>query len=93
MVTVWLVDTEAAWALNTAVVEPAPTVTEAGSVNNAGLLAANATRAPPIGAAADSVTLQLVLAPEATFVGEHPTFETASAGATRLIVALPVLPL
>ncbi|MGO9256248.1 MAG: hypothetical protein ACLQU1_08105 [Bryobacteraceae bacterium] len=77
MVTVCLVDIEAAVALNTAVVELAPTATEAGStVNNAGLLAVNVTTTPPAGAAADSVTVQLVLVPEDSVVGEHVTLET-----------------
>ena len=57
-------------ALNVAVVAPAATVTEDGTVNK-GLLADSATTALPEGAGADNVTVQVEVEPEVRVVGEH----------------------
>jgi hypothetical protein len=73
----------AAIALKVEVVDPAATVTEAGTESNM-LLLDNATLDPPAGAVWVSVTVQ-VLAPLCPkLVGLHATPET-STGATRLI--------
>lgn len=60
--------TEPAVAVNVAVVALAATVTEAGVVR-AVLLSEIVTTEPPDGAAADNVTVQVVVAPEPRLVG------------------------
>ncbi len=62
--------TEPAWASNVAVVAPERTVTDVGTVR-AGLLADRVTVVPPLGAAAESATVQVDLAPDAMLVGVH----------------------
>jgi hypothetical protein len=76
----------AAVALNVAVVAPTATVTEAGTVSKA-LLLASVTVEPPAGAVCVRVTVQplTVLCPR--LAGLHTTPDT-STGASRLIVAV-----
>src|SRR5580704_9428330 len=76
----------AAVALNVAVVAPAPTVTEAGTVSEA-LLLASVTLEPPVGAVCVSVTVHVLTALCPRLVGLQATLET-STGAKRLIVAV-----
>lgn len=75
-----------------AVVAVAGTVTEAGSVRTLGIAPAMATEAPPVGAALVNVTVQLVLALEAS-VGAAHCKEEISGGATREMDALLEEPL
>ena len=74
-VTAWLALTLPAVAVKVAVVEPAATVTDAGTVR-AALLTETATVAPPVGAAIESVAVQVEVDPEATLAGEHCRAET-----------------
>ena len=69
-----------------AVEELAGTVTEAGAVT-AGLLPESDTAAPPFGARAERVTVQVALAPALRFVGLQARVET-TADATRFKVAV-----
>jgi hypothetical protein len=78
-------------ALKLAVVAAAATVTDAGTVK-AGLLLDRVTAAPPAGAAAVRVTVHVLVAFDPRLEGAQVSDDT-STGATRLIVALPVLPL
>src|SRR5437868_9458498 len=55
--------------VNLAVVAPAATVTDAGTVAALRLLLVNATTAPPAGAAALSVTVPMLFAPPVTVAG------------------------
>jgi len=55
--------------LNVAVVAPAATVTDAGTVAALVLLLVNATTAPPAGAAALSVTVPVLFAPPVSVAG------------------------
>ena len=64
-----------------AVVAPAATVIEVGTVN-AVLLAETATLEPPVGAACDNVTAQVALPPEMTVVGVHCRVVTVTGGVT-----------
>jgi hypothetical protein len=73
-------------ALNVAVVVPAATVTDAAT-GSTGLLLDRATEAPPVGAAVESVTVQLVAEPEFRLLGLQLSDETRAA-ATRFTVAL-----
>src|SRR5438270_12277522 len=66
--------------MNVAVVAPAATVTEAGTVAALRLLLVNATTAPPAGAAALSVTVPVLFAPPVTVAGFNVI--EASAGLT-----------
>src|SRR5204862_5458756 len=66
--------------VNVAVVAPAATVTEAGTVAALVLLLVNATTAPPTGAAALSVTVPVLFAPPVSVAGF--TVIEASAGLT-----------
>jgi len=83
--------TVAVVALNVAEVEPAATVTDAGTVR-AELLPDNATTEPPLGADCVMVTVQLLEEFGPRLVGLHDTDDTSTA-ATRLTLALDVLPL
>jgi hypothetical protein len=74
----------AAVALNVAVVAPAVTVTDAGTISTA-LLLASVTLDPPAGAAWVSVTVQMLTALCARLVGLQARPET-STGASRLTV-------
>jgi hypothetical protein len=69
------------------VVEPAATVAEIGVVSKE-LSSDNETVAPPVGAAAASVTVQTLLAPEARLAGEHAREARAAAGAVTVRVAV-----
>jgi len=80
----------AAVALKVAVVAPAATVTEAGTLRRAFLLA-SATAAPPAGAVWVSVTVHRLTAPWPRLVRLQDTPETRT-GATRAIVAVCELP-
>ena len=73
-------------ALKVAVVAPAVTVTDAGTVSKA-LLLASVTVEPPAGAAWVSVTVQVLTALWLRLTGLHARVDT-SAGASRLIVAV-----
>ena len=72
--------------MNVAVVAAAATVTEAGTVS-AALVSLKVTTAPPVGAAFDSVTVQVLDPFGPKLVGLHASEDTRT-GATRLIVAL-----
>ena len=76
-------------ALNVAVVDPAATVTDVGTVSVA-LVFVSATVLPPAGAAWFSVTMQLLVPLGPRVVGSHASPVT-TVGATRLMVvcALP----
>ena len=76
----------AAVALNVAVVAPAATVTDGGTVSEA-LLLASVTLEPPVGAVWVSVTVHVLTALCPRLVGLHATLET-STGAKRLIAAV-----
>ena len=76
----------AAVALKVAVVDPAVTVTDAGTVSEA-LLLASVTLDPPVGAVWVSVTVHVLTALCPRLVGLQATPET-STGASRLIVAV-----
>ena len=90
-VALWLLAiVAAAVALKVAVVAPAATVTEAGTVSDA-LLLASVTLDPPVGAVCVSVTVHVLTALCPRLVGLHATLET-STGASRLIVAVCELP-
>ena len=74
-------------AVNVAVVLLAPTATVAGTLNPAALLD-NATVAPP---AADTVAVQVELAPDPRLVGLHVNPISVTGGASEM-VAVAVLP-
>ena len=76
----------AAVALKVAVMAPAATVTDAGTVSEA-LLLAKVMLEPPVGAVWVSVTVQVLTALCPRLVGLHATPET-STGASRLMVAV-----
>ena len=72
--------------------DPAVTVTVGGTFKLDNPLLLSVTTAPPLGAALDSVTVQLLLAFAPSVVGLHCSDETV-VDATRLIVAVLELPL
>jgi hypothetical protein len=74
-------------AVNVAVVLPATTVTEAGTVN-APALSERVTVAPPV---FDTVTVQVELPPDPRLAGAHAS-ELSTTGATSEIVEVCVLP-
>ena len=76
----------AAVALKVAVVAPAATVTEVGTVSEV-LLLASVTLDPPVGAVWVSVTVHVLIALCPRLVGLQATLET-STGASRLMVAV-----
>jgi hypothetical protein len=78
-------------AVKLADVAAAATVTEAGTVRTE-LVLARVTAAPPVGAAWDKVTVQLLEEFGPRLVGVQATEET-NTGATRLTVVLAMLPL
>ena len=80
----------AAVALKVAVVAPTATVTEAGTVSEA-LLLASVTLEPPVDAVWVSVTVQVLTALWPRLPGLHATPETRT-GASRLMVAVFELP-
>jgi hypothetical protein len=65
------------------VVEPAATITEAGTVSDE-LLSETATAEPPEGAAPESVIVQIDVAPEVRLVGEHCNVDTVTASAVTV---------
>ena len=75
-------------ALKLAVMAPAATVVEAGTVR-AALLEESPTEALPLGARV-IVTVQLEVAPEATELGRHDKFDTAGGGGVTVTVAVAV---
>jgi len=85
-----LPDTVPAVAVKFAVVAPAVTATDAGTVS-AALLEESPTEAPPLSAAEDNATVQVVAAPDAMELGEHDRLETTCTGAVTVTVevALP----
>jgi hypothetical protein len=76
----------AAVALNVAVVAPEATVTDAGTVREA-LLLATVTFEPPLGAAWASVAVHVLTAPCPRLVGLHVKVDTRT-GACRLMLAV-----
>ena len=70
-------------------VAPAVTVTDAGTVS-AALLEESPTEAPPVRAAEDNVTVQVVVALEAMELGEHDRLETAGGGGVTVTEAVAV---
>ena len=76
----------AAVALKVAVVAPAATVTDAGTVSEA-LLLASVTPDPPVGAVWVSVTVEVLTARCHRLVGLQARVDT-STGASRLIVVV-----
>jgi hypothetical protein len=89
-VTAWLVVTVPAVAVKFAVVAPAATVADAGTVS-AALLSEIVTAVPPAGAACDMVTVHVELAPEAILAGVHASDDTVTAGAGAVTVTEAVL--
>jgi hypothetical protein len=87
-----LLATVPAVAVKLAVVVPAATVTDAGTVR-AALLEESPTDAPPVSAAEVNVTVQAEVAPDATELGAHDKLETAGAGGATVTVAVFVIPL
>ena len=83
--------TEPAVAVKLAVEEPPATVTDAGVVSNE-VLSEIVTVDPPVGAAADSVTVQPKFDPDATLVGEHASLETSTAMGVTMTAAVAELP-
>ena len=77
-------------AVKFAVVAPAVTVTEAGTVS-AALFEESPTDDPPDGAAGETVTVQVVVAPDATEFGEHETLEIEVVGVDDITVTVPVV--
>ena len=78
-------------AVKVPVAELAATVIEALTGNKV-LLDCSATAVPPAGAWPESVTVQVVAAPEASEVGLHTNEVTVSTGAVRLMEAVRELP-
>src|SRR6185437_11161899 len=83
--------------VNVAVVAPAATVTDGGTVATLGLLLVNATTAPPAGAAALSVTLPVLFAPPVSVAGFSVieasaglTIDASEAGGVRTGVGVAV---
>jgi len=67
-----------------AVVAPAATVTEAGTVATAVLLLVSITTVPPAGAAADTVTVPVLVAPPTRFAGLSVTEPSDAAARARV---------
>ena len=85
-----MLETVPAVAVKLAVVAPAVTVTDAGTVN-AALFEESPTEDPPVKAARDRVTVQLEVAPDATELGVQDKPETAGGRGVTVTeaVALP----
>ena len=81
-----LVKAALALALKVALVAPAGTVTDAGTVSKV-LLLARVTLDPPVGALWASVTVQVLTPPGLRLVGLQASAETRT-GAIRLIVEI-----
>ena len=69
------------------VVEPAETVTEAGTVKAALLVLASVTLAPPAGAAFESVTVQVVEAFDVRLAAAHCSEETEIVDVSDVVTA------
>ena len=78
--------------VNVAVVAPAATVTDAGTVPIVVELDANVTTAPPVGAARVSVTVPVTLTPPVAAVTFVVRVESAAAGRVTVTLAVPVEP-
>jgi hypothetical protein len=89
IVTDWALVTVPAVAVKFAVLAPAGTVTEAGTVR-AGLFEAIATTEPPVGAGFDNVAVQIVTAPEPSDPGEHCKEDMVGGPACTTLTAPPV---
>jgi hypothetical protein len=89
-VTETALNTDFVEAVNVAVVFPAATVTDAGTVAEVSLLARE-TLAPPEGAALVSVTVPLEDVPPVTLVGLSVTDESVAAALAGVIVSAAVL--
>lgn len=83
-VAVWLLVIVPAVAVNVALVAAELTVTDAGTPKEL-LLLASETAAPPLGAACDRVTVQVLVTPVPMVAGAHAS-ELTAVGATKLIV-------
>jgi len=83
------VATVAAVAVKLAVVAPAVTITDAGTVSPA-LLEESPTEAPPVSAAEDNVTVQVVVAPVVIMFGEHAKVDIVGAGGVTVTEAVAV---
>src|SRR4051812_39743591 len=92
MVTVLAVGTAALLTVNVAVVLPAATMTDAGTIA-AVLLLASAISAPPLGAGAVNVTVPAELAPAVRLPGSKTTDERAAGMGEIVNVALLITPL
>lgn len=89
---VWLVDTVPAEMLNVAELAFAATVTDAGAVSVAEAVFPSVTTAPPVGAACDKVTVQLVLPFDNKVVVLHDKPVTVGRGCwLPVMVAVPPL--
>ncbi|MGC4053270.1 MAG: hypothetical protein QM757_28535 [Paludibaculum sp.] len=86
----WLLETVPAFAVKVAVEAPAATVTEVGAVSSVELLA-SVTAWPPVGAAADRVTVQVEELPEVRLVGLQVRLLTTVAAAmvTEAVLDVP----
>jgi hypothetical protein len=78
--------------VNVAVVAPAGTVTDAGTVPIVVELDANVTTAPPVGAARVSVTVPVTATPPVAAVTFVDNVDSAAAGGATVSVAVPVEP-
>ena len=78
-------------AVNPPVVAPAAIVIEAASVS-AALLSDSATVTPPLGAACDRVTVQLLLPPEPMVAGEQARAVNVVGGGVMVTDAVAELP-
>jgi hypothetical protein len=77
----WSAETDPVVTVNGPVVDPAVTVTLEGAFKLDNPLLLSVTRAPPLGAAFDSVTVQLLLAFAPSVVGLHCRSESTAADA------------
>src|SRR5690242_5080910 len=91
MVTILPVATAFVAMVNVAVVAPAATVTDAGTVAALVSLLVSVIRAPPAGAADVSVTVAVLLAPAVRLAGFRAT-ELKEAGGAASLTTKPSLP-
>src|SRR5262245_49402880 len=90
MLAVFTVVTALLVIANVAVVAPAATVTEAGTVAALVLLLESVTTPPPAGAAAASVTVPVLPSPPVTAVGFRTTEEIAGFTTSVIVLAAPL---
>jgi hypothetical protein len=88
-----VVETVTVDTVNVALVVPAATVTDAGTVAAPVLLLVRVTTAPPVGAAPLSVTVPVDEAPPVTLVGFRLTPITVGSTAVTVSVAVWLAPL